>query len=182
MSARLYWNAEELLPKEENLAPSVTFKRLTLYMLANAQGAGYRVSPSDRQFHVTPDGLVVLDDSGKPAADSASLTEGKFTLVLPQRAVPVIVTGDGINVLIQGPAGRLIIKPDTKLTPGVIFYAFPASGGAQITIGRRASNQPMLFPGDFAEFPRRKLVIDRHTSPLSKEPRPDERGPGRLQR
>ena len=170
VSARLYWNAEELLPKEENLAPSATFKRLTLYMLANIDGAAYRVSPSDRLFRVTPEGLVILDESGQPAADSASLVEGKFTLVLPQRAVPITVRGREINVLVQGPAGRLKIEPGEKVEKTTIFYAFPASGGATITVGRRASNQPMPFPGDFGDFPRRKIVIDA-TSSESKEPR-----------
>ncbi|HWE04834.1 MAG TPA: hypothetical protein VG326_20680 [Tepidisphaeraceae bacterium] len=170
VSARLYWNAEELLPKEENLAPGATFKRLTLYMLANAQGAGYRVSPSDRQFYVTPGGIVVLDEAGKPASDSASLVEGKFTLVLPQRAVPIRIVGGDVNVLIAGPAGRLAIPPSQKPERDAIFYAFPASGGALITVGHRASNQPMPLPGDFDRFPRRKIVVDS-TSPVSKEPR-----------
>lgn len=170
VSARLYWNAESLLPLEENLSPSATFKRLTLYMLANSEGTGYRVSPSNRQFFVTGDGLVVLDETGKPAADGASLVEGKFTLVLPQRAVPITVRGQDINVLISGPAGNLVVKPTGKFEQTAIFYAFPASAGATITIGRRASNEPMLFPGDFAEFPRRKIVIDA-TAAASKEPR-----------
>ena len=170
VSARLFWNAEELLPKEENLALTATFKRLTLYMLANSQGAGYRVSPSDRQFYVTPDGIVVLDDAGKPAPDSASLVEGKFTLVLPQRAVPITIVGGDVNVLIAGPAGRLLIPPSQKAVKDAVFYAFPASGGALITVGHRASNQPMLLPGDFNRFPRRKIMIDS-TSAASKEPR-----------
>ena len=172
VSARLYLSStnESLLEKEANLSPTVTFKRLTLYMLANSVGMGYRVSPSDRQFYVTPGGLVVLDESGKPSADSASLVEEKFTLMLPQRAVPVTVRGSDINVLIQGPAGRLQLMPGGKFEQTVIFYAFPASGGAKITIGRRASNQPLLFPGDFAEFPRRKIIVDA-TASGSKEPR-----------
>src|SRR5690606_3273819 len=89
VSPRLYWGNEELLPKETMVSATATFKRLTLYMLATGESDAYRLSPSDRQFRVTPEGVVVLDDQGRPATDRGVFVEDRFSLVIPQIAVPV---------------------------------------------------------------------------------------------
>ncbi|HEY8666940.1 MAG TPA: hypothetical protein VIL86_09755, partial [Tepidisphaeraceae bacterium] len=162
--------AEELLPKEEQLSASATFKRLTLYMLANTQGAGYRLSPSDRQFQVTPDGVVIVDETGKPASDAGVTVEGKFTIVLPQMAVPVKVVGKNVNVVISGPAGRLTLESGKREQVSGTFYAFGSAGGADITFGNRASNQPVKFFGDLGTYPRRQILVDA-TAAETKEPR-----------
>jgi len=125
VAPRLYAGDEELLPKEENLAADATFRRLTLYMLANDQGAGYRVSPSDTHFHVTDQGIVSVDAVGKPINSGASI-ENRFTLVLPKVAIPVTVYGSQVQVVFTGAAGsmRIDASPDKKLEKK--YYMYPA--------------------------------------------------------
>ena len=177
VSPRLYWGTEELLPKETMVSGTATFKRLTLYMIANAEGDAYRLNPSDRAFRVSRDGIVVVDDAGNPSSDRGVFVEDRFSLVIPQIAVPVSVQGLGLNVVITGPAGQLNIEtPKEPPPPGAptpkapVLYAFPAPAGADIVIGYRASNTPLKFYGDLGETPRRALVVDA-TDPASKEPR-----------
>ena len=170
VAPRLYWGTEELLPKEQILSATTTFKRLTLYLLANTAGPGYRVSPTDRNFHLTADGLTVLDEAGKPATDGGVFVENRFTLVLPKSAVPVTVRGENVQVLIAGPAGNLKLAPTAKGSASATFFAYSARDGADITVGNRDSNQPMKFHGDLGKFPRRRIVVDA-TAPESREPR-----------
>lgn len=170
VAPRLYWGAEELLPKEQILSATTTFKRLTLYLLANTNGPGYRVAPTDRNFHLTADGLTVLDEAGKPATDGGVFVENRFTLVLPKSAVPVTVRGTNVQVLISGPAGNLKLASTTKGSASGTFFAYSARDGADITVGHRDSNTPMKFPGDLGKFPRRRIVVDA-TAPESHEPR-----------
>jgi hypothetical protein len=176
VSPRLYWGNEELLPKETMVSATATFKRLTLYMLATGESDAYRLSPSDRQFRVTPEGVVVLDDQGRPATDRGVFVEDRFSLVIPQIAVPVKVKGWGLNVVIAGPAGKLKVEtPKTPPPPGsrkpdpTVLYAFASPQGAQITIGNRAANT-LPFIGDLGEYPRRAIVVDA-TDAATAEPR-----------
>ncbi|GMV81048.1 MAG: hypothetical protein AMXMBFR7_22320 [Planctomycetota bacterium] len=170
---RLYWNKEDLLPKEKLLASNATFERLTLYMLANTQGAGYRVVPSERNFHVSPDGLTVVDAQGQAVNDRGVSVEDRFTLVLPKVAVPVALHGPRLNVSIAGPSGLYKGRSEEggggRKTPEV-FYAFSSPEGARIEFGRRAKNGPVTFHGDLGEFPRRRIVIDARSAE-SEEPR-----------
>ncbi|HUW32820.1 MAG TPA: hypothetical protein VM223_14530, partial [Planctomycetota bacterium] len=170
VAPRFFWGAESVLPKEELVAEGATFKRLTLYMMGNTQGLGYRVVPSERAFHVAPSGVTVLDEQGKPATDRGVYTEGKFTVVLPKVSVPVMIRGEGVSASIAGPAGSFSGKaPDDKEFRGT-FYAFSAEGGANVRFGLRAENGPFLFHGDFGVYPRRKLLIDATRSPGSHAP------------
>ncbi|GDY20766.1 hypothetical protein LBMAG56_21120 [Verrucomicrobiota bacterium] len=170
VAPRLYWGTEELLPKEQILSAATTFKRLTLYLLANITGPGYRVSPTDRNFHLTADGIAVLDESGKPATDNGVFVENRFTLVLPKSAVPVTVRGKNVQVLITGPAGNLKLASAEKDSATGTFFAYSARDGADITVGNRDSNQPVKFHGDLGRFPRRRIIVDA-TAPESREPR-----------
>ncbi len=170
VAPRLYWGAEELLPKEQILSATTTFKRLTLYLLANTNGPGYRVAPTDRHFHLTADGLTVLDEAGQPATDGGVFVENRFTLVLPKSAVPVTVRGTNVQVLIAGPAGNLKLASTAKGSASGTFFAYSARDGADITVGNRDSHQPVKFHGDLGKFPRRRIVVDA-TAPESREPR-----------
>ena len=176
VAPRLFWNDVELLPKEKELADSATFKRLTLYMLANSDGAGYRLTPSDRRFHVTPAGAISVDDKGLPSTDGGLLVEDKFTLVAPKAAVPVTVLGEGTQVLISGPAGRLKLEATQKGEATDRFYAFAAPGGAEVTIGRRGQSAPVHFEGDLGVFPRRKILVDGRPLPAAAGQAPTEPG------
>ncbi len=160
VSPRLHWNGESILPKEEQVAASATFKRMTLYVTANTEGLGYRVSPSERSFHVTPEGVVLLDPEGKPATDRGVYIEGRYTIVLPKMSVPVLMKGRGMTVTIAGPAGTFSGATETKDTFTGRFTGFSAPGGAAIRFGRRAENGPFTFQGDFGAYPRRQLLFD----------------------
>ena len=170
VSPRIYCGEEELLPKEDNLSPSATFKRLTLHMIANTEGAGYRVSPSDVNFHVTENGAVIVDAAGKTSAGSGVGIEDRYTLVMPKVAVPVYAAGNDIQILIAGPAGQLKLATEARTRYPQIFYMYPAPGGADITIGRRASNKPLHLDGDLGAYPRRRIVIDGNVAE-TREPR-----------
>ena len=170
VTPRVAWNEESIIPKENLVADNATFKRMTLYVAANALGLGYRVSPSERNFLVGPDGVVILDEAGKPATDRGVYTEGKFTIVLPKMSVPVVMRGRGMTVRIMGPAGTFSAETDQQDELKQRFTAFSARTGANIRFGRRAENGPVLFRGDFGAFPRRQLLFDATTGG-SQEPR-----------
>ena len=170
VSPRFYWGEEPVLPREETISASATFKRLTLYMMANTQGAGYRVVPSERHFHVTPAGVKLVDPQGRPATDRGVYTEGRFTIVLPKVAAPVTIRGDGVSVSIAGPAGSFSASALGGDDYESTFNAYSAREGANVRFGTRGENGPFLFQGDFGEFPRRKLLFDA-APPDTNEPR-----------
>ena len=170
VAPRIYWGKEELLPKEENLGDGATFKRLTLYMIANSEGAGYRLSPSDVSFHVTEKGVAIVDVNGKSTTGGGVGIEDGFSIVLPKIKVPVTVSGNGVQVLILGPAGQLKLTSEPDMKFPRFFEMYPAPDGADITIGKRASNKPVHLSGDLGAYGRRRIAIDA-TSPESQEPR-----------
>ena len=155
VTPRMFWDEESIIPKEDQVADNATFKRMTLYVAANMEGAGYRVSPSERNFHVGPGGIVVLDEAGRPADDRGVYTEGKFTLVLPRLSVPVIMRGKNITVRIAGPAGTFSGETGEQEEVKQKFAAFTSRAGAQIRFGRRTENGPAPFPGPRAQARRR---------------------------
>lgn len=183
VSPRLFWKEDtSLVPLQDMVAGNATFKRMTLYMIANAgvpstepslseshTALSYRIVPSERRFQLSPDGITILDSQGKPASDRGVYTEGRFTIVLPKIAVPVTIKGDGVTVRISGPAGSFSGaggKKPVQLT----FNAFSAEDGANIRFGYRGENGPHTFRGDFGRFPKRRLLFD--SSPVSSgEPR-----------
>jgi len=171
VAMRVFHEAEELLPKEKFLSSGTTFKNLKLYMIANASGPGYRMAPSERRFHLTENGVVILDDAGKPATDGGVQVEDRFSIVLPKAAVPVTIRGAGVRLSISGPSGQFSLeaqkeKPETEK----IFYAFSSPDGADIVTGTKALSSPIKFNGDLGAFPRRKIVVDA-TAKESAEPR-----------
>ncbi|MDA1140906.1 MAG: hypothetical protein O3B01_20260 [Planctomycetota bacterium] len=171
VAPRIFWGDEMLLPKEKLLAEEATFERLTLYMMANEVGAGYRVMPGERQFHVTTKGLRIVDAEGRPANDPGVQIEGANTLVLPRYAVPVTVKGKGVQVTVAGSSGMLkllSLKDDELVTKP--FYAFSTASGSSINFGNRARNEEVTFYGDLGVYPRRSLLID-NSHPASGEPR-----------
>ncbi len=173
VAPRLFWNAEPIMPKDDLVADGATFRRLTLYVLANTDGLGYRISPSERSFHVTPDGVRILDEKGQPATDRGVYTEGKFSIVLPKMSVPVFLRGQGLNVTIAGPAGSFTAETATGAEAKDlrrVFTAFSSRTGASLRFGRKAENGPVPVRGDFGEFPRRALLFDA-TAPGVEEPR-----------
>ena len=170
VSPRLFWKDDNsLVPIQEMVAGNATFKRMTLYMMANTDGIGYRIVPSERRFQLSSDGITILDLQGRPARDRGVYTEGRFTIVLPKISVPVTIKGEGISVRISGPAGSFSGSGGKK-TVHSTFNAFSAEDGANIRFGCRGENGPHPFPGDFGRFPKRRLLFD--SSPAaSGEPR-----------
>ncbi len=154
VAPRIFCDGESVLPKEEQVAAGATFKRITLYMMPNTLGMGYRLSPSERDFHVTAKGVVILDEKGRPDTGRDVYTQDGFTIVLPRVAVPLIIRGRGLSVRVGGPGGSFSATKTTRL------FLFPARAGANIRFGRRGQNGPFLLPGDFGRYPRRKLLFD----------------------
>jgi hypothetical protein len=171
VAMRIFHGAEELLPKEKFLSSGTTFKHLTLYMIANDKGAGYRMVPSERRFHLTEKGVVILDEANKPATDSGVLVEDRFSVVLPKAAVPVTIRGQGVRISINGPSGQFSLEAQKeKKETEKNFYAFSSPDGAEISTGVKTLTPPIKFLGDLDAFPRRKIIVDA-TAAESAEPR-----------
>ncbi|HYE05035.1 MAG TPA: hypothetical protein VEL07_05865 [Planctomycetota bacterium] len=171
VASRIRLDGEELVPKEEYLAPTATFQRLTLYLMANADGAGYALSPSDRSFHVGPAGVTLVDAAGAPVADGGAWVEDRFTIALSKVAIPVTLRGAGVVASFSGPAGaqRLAVPPGATSSTGT-FYAIAAPGGAELTVGVRAQSQPLGLFGDLGAMPRQRVVVDAGDA-QAREPR-----------
>ncbi len=165
VASRIRLGGEELVPKEEYLSPTATFQRLTLYLMANDVAAGYRLSPSDRSFHVGPAGVTLVDDAGAALADGGAWVENRFTIALSKVAIPVTLRGAGVVASFSGPAGaqRLEVASGATESEGV-FYAIAAPGGAELTVGVRAQSQPLALFGDLGALPRQRVVIDASDS------------------
>jgi len=171
VAMRVLHGTEELLPKEKFLSSGTTFKHLKLYMIANTKPASYRLIPSERQFHLNEHGVVILDESGKPATDGGVLVEDRFSIVLPKAAVPVTLRGAGVHVSINGPSGQFSLEAQRdKSETQKIYYAFSSPAGAELTVGTKAVSPPVKFHGDLGAFPRRRIVVDA-TARESAEPR-----------
>ncbi len=170
VALRILSGEEELIPKEKYLSATATFKHLTLYMLTNRVGTGYRLVPSERHFHLTDKGVEILDTNGKVATDADVPVENGFTITIPKTAVPVVLRGKKVHVSINGASGRLSADADeNKKETTKTFYAYSASDGASISTGTRVAVSAR-FHGDFGAFPRRKIIVDA-TSSESHEPR-----------
>ncbi len=167
---QIFWGKEMLLPREKALAEDATFQRLTLYMMANDKGAGYRLSPSEVAFHLGAQGIELKTKGNGDVSDFGISIEDRFSIVVPKFAVPVTVRGRKLNVLIRGAAGRLKLTSPGDKDLEARFYAFPAPDGAEILAGRRIQSQPLKFIGDLGRFPRRQILIDA-MHPDSREPR-----------
>lgn len=161
VAMRVLHGSEELLPKEKFLSAGTTFKVLKLYMIANSQQMGYRLVPSERNFHLSDKGVVILDDKGNPATDGGVLVEDRFSIVLPKSAVPVTIRGQNVHVSFNGPSGQFKLesaRDKTEIQKN--YYAFSAVDGAEIIAGTKALSPPIKFHGDLGAFPRRKIVVD----------------------
>ena len=170
VAPRLYWGTESLLPREKLLAENATFKRLTLYMLANRGSTPYRLTPSRRSFHVGESGVVIVGSDGLPARDRSVYVEGRFTVVIPKVPMPVVVRGQDLQVLITGEAGSFRLNTKGRREAKGVFYAVGALAGATITAGCRAQSAALEYHGDVGDFPRRKLIVDA-TAAGTREPR-----------
>ncbi len=171
VALRILSGSDELVPKENYLSPTATFKHLTLYMLTNTVGLGYRLVPSERHFHLTEKGVVILDAEGKASTDGGIPVENQFTITIPKVAVPVIVRGAKIHVAIGGSSGQLLFDsdPGEKKDTSKIFYAIGTLEGSEITAGSRVQVVDK-FHGDLGAYPRRKVLIDARAAE-SHEPR-----------
>ncbi|MFZ4395900.1 MAG: beta-galactosidase trimerization domain-containing protein [Kiritimatiellia bacterium] len=173
---RIFWGDESVLPVEKLLASDATFKRLTLYMVANSATPAYRFQPSGRSFFVSPDGATIVDKDGNPATDRGVYVEGKYTIVVPQFPVPVRMRGENLKLLISGEAGQLELPNKKSMKESLgnyhrdTFYAYAAQEGAEVTVGAKASGDPLHLTGDFGAYPRRQIIVDA-TARESKEPR-----------
>ena len=171
VALRILSGSDELVPKENYLSPTATFKHLTLYMLTNTVGLGYRLVPSERHFHLTEKGVVILDAEGKASTDGGIPVENQFTITIPKVAVPVVVRGAKIHVTIGGSSGQLSFDsdPGEKKDTSKIFYAIGTIEGSEITAGSRVQVVDK-FHGDLGAYPRRKVLIDARAAE-SHEPR-----------
>ena len=167
---RVYSGSELLLPKEDDLSPDTTFRRLTLYVPANTQGAGYRLSPSDVAFYVSAEGVSLPDQPGLPAAASGVRVEDRFTLAVPETVVPILTRGTNIQIMVSGPAGHLKFMTEPMLENPQTLRLLPAPEGSRLVAGRRTMSAPLPIPADLGAFPRRQIIVDA-VAPEAAEPR-----------